>query len=142
MKKYVLTSPKFEGAVTFGYNAESGLIFYHNQAELTPIQLDWLMKHIPVYEQNIEALAQRIEGKLVELPPDLSFEVFWEAYGRKINRKRAEPLYARLSDADKLKAISAIKPYDRYLERTRYRGKVDPDNYLRNHYFETNWNTI
>lgn len=140
MKKYVLTSPRFAGNVTFWYNEDDILVYFHNEAEMNIQQHSWLLRHLPTQEDAIKPLSSVIEGTLELLPEDLSFDRFWNAYARKVNRARVEPMWKKMSDAEKLQAIMQIKPYERYLQRTGFRGKADPENYLRKGYFTTDWN--
>lgn len=139
MKKFVLTSPKLQGQVTFGYNDDGFLIFFHNEAEMNREQHQWMLNNNPGLQQNITILAQIIQGRLEELPEDLSFDRFWVDYGKKINKARCIPLYNKLKDADKMLCLRGIRPYDRYLNRNPWRGKADPETYLKKRMFETDW---
>lgn len=139
MKKYILTSPMFTGSVTFGYNDDGFLVLYQNETEMNPTQHSWLLANNPVNGQYLEQLAKRIKGQLKEVPADLSFDTFWDKYDKKINRKRCEPMWKKLSDAEKLQALTNIKPYERYLERSGFRGKADPENYLKKEYYAVDW---
>ncbi len=144
MRKYVLTSPKFEGAVTLGYNEDGWLVFYSNEAAFESLQHQWFLsldKNVfPRHVSEIGNLTRVIKGKLEEVPPDVSFDAFWDAYGRKINRKRVEALWKRMSEPQRLKCIISIKPYLQYLARVKWRTQADPDTYLRNESYETEWN--
>jgi len=140
MKKYSLTSSYFSGAVVFGYSDEGHLVLYSNGGEMTSQQHDWLLTNLPMHITHVDELAKVVKGKLEEMPSDLSFNCFWETYGKKINRKRTEPLYIKLDDVEKYRAIAGIVPYKNYLKRSGWRGQVDPEKYLRDRYFETNWN--
>lgn len=140
MKKYILTSPSFDGNVIFGYDDDHELLsLYSNESEMNSQQRAWLLKNLPCGIAQVSQLAKLIKGKLEEMPEDISFNSFWEAYKKKINKVRTEPLFNKLSDADKLTAIRRIRPYDDYLSRTNFRGKADPENYLKKRMFETDW---
>jgi len=137
MKKYILTSPRFTGHVTFGYDEADNLIFYHNESENEAV-VGWLKRNLPVNEAELTLLQKKIEGSIKEVPADLSFDTFWKAYDMKINRKRSEPMYKKLSDAEKMQAISNIKAYESYLQRTGIR-KAHPENYLNKEYYAVDW---
>ena len=141
MKKYSLTSQSFAGAVVFGYSNEGFLVLYSNASEMTAQQQEWLLNKLPVNIINISELAKVVKGKLEEMPEDLSFDCFWESYGKKINKKRCEPMFNKLDDVEKYRAISTIVPYKNYLKRSGWRGQADPEKYLKDRYFETNWNS-
>ncbi|WP_157960878.1 hypothetical protein [Nubsella zeaxanthinifaciens] len=138
MKKYMLTSVLFTGTVMFVYNAEGWLVGLDNSAEFSDAQHNWLLNKLPKRLEEIEPWSAQIKGALKEIPMDLSFDVFWDAYGRKVNRIRTEPLYKKLSDTDKARAIMQIKPYFTYC-RANNRGIADPEKYIRNAYYETDW---
>jgi hypothetical protein len=140
MKKYVFTKDTLIGNVIFGYNPAGLLVYYDaSPAQPTEAQLIVLLKGLPREEQELQQLADKTNGTIRLLMEDISFESFWEKYGRKIKRLRAEPMFKKLSDANKLQAIIGIAAYDAYLEKTNFRGKVDADNYLRHEYYLVDW---
>lgn len=137
IKKYILTSPKFNGGVVFGYDANNCLVFYHNECD-SPAAINWLKDRLPGNDIALVELKKKIEGTIQVVPPDLSFDTFWEAYDKKINRKRCEPLWKKLNDADRMRAIMNIKPYDAYLQRTGI-AKCMAENYLKKEYYTVDW---
>ncbi len=139
MKKYVLTSQSFEGQVMFWFNEEGLMIFYHNESEMNKAQQEWLLANLPLTVDMIALVTAKIKGSLEQLPEDISFDTFWDLYAKKLNRIRAEKLYNKLNEGDKLKAINSIKHYDNYLQRNSWRSKADPDTYLRNQSYLTEW---
>lgn len=138
MRKYILTSPRFTGHVTFGYDDADNLIFYHNETEEEAV-INWLKRNLPVNDAELSQLQTKIKGTIKEVPEDLSFDTFWDKYDKKINRKRCEPMWKKLSDAERMQAITNIKPYELYLERTGFRGKADPENYLKKEHYAVDW---
>ena len=140
MKKFILTSPKFAGQVTFGYDRNGDLVFYNNEIP-DEVVVKWMKRYLPVDSHELEAFKSKVQATIVEVPEDLSFERFWNAYAIKHNRKRAEPLYEKLSEANKLAAIITIKAYQDACAAKR-RGIADPEKYLRDRYFETDWKRI
>lgn len=140
MKRFQLTSSLFQGSVLFGYNDEGWLTFLKNDAEFTDKQHAWLFSEgrFPARIELVAALVSKIRGTLSELAPDISFDAFWELYDKKINRKRTEPLYKKLPEEEMLKAINAVKPYQKYCQRIN-RGIADPEKYIRYAYYETDW---
>ncbi|QXU42073.1 hypothetical protein [Pedobacter sp. D749] len=138
MLKYILTSPKFTGSVTFGYDSGGFLVYFLNETEMTPIQKEWLLRKLPLGDGSLKEISKLIEGDLKEVPADLSFETFWDKYDKKINRKRTEPMWKKMPDAERMAAIMNIKPYDSYLQRTGI-GKAHPENYLKKEYFNVEW---
>ena len=48
-------------------------------------------------------------------------------------------LWNKLGKTEQVKAYYGITTYDKYLSRETWRGKVDPENYLRNQMWENEW---
>lgn len=140
MRKFVITSPRFQGTLTFWYNELDLLVHYDNDSDMSEAGHVRILQHLPLQSTSLKEIEIMTKGMLNELPPDISFDVFWEAYRVKEKKSRALPLWKKLSDADKMAAITSVKAYDRYLQRVSWRNKALPDKYLRERYFETNWN--
>ena len=140
MKKYVLTSGSFSGTVIFGYEDEM-LTFFHNEGEMDTVQKAWCARNLPAEEKHLEQLKKIVKGTIEELPERLDFDAFWDAYGKKINKARCVPLWKKLSDADRYECLRSIKSYEGCLKRTG-RGKLDPENYIKNQGWTTNWNQV
>lgn len=138
MKKYVLTSPSFAGSVELGYDFNGHLVFYSYAAEMSEKQLQWFLPRLPKNEVELNGLKAVVKGELKEVPADLSFDAFWDKYDKKINRKRCEPIWKKLTDAQKMQALMNVPAYDSYLQRTGI-GKAHPDNYLTREYFSVDW---
>ncbi len=140
MKRYILTSDHFAGSVMFGYSEEGWLTYLNNEAVFNDNQHAWLFeeKRFPKRIESIAALAAVVKGELKELPPDISIESFWNAFDNKINLKRVKPLYEKLGDDEKLKAIMAIKPYHKYCLRNGI-AVCNPEKYIRSSYWENDW---
>ena len=72
--------------------------------------------------------------------PDLSFDAFWNAYAHKIGKKKmAENSWNKLSKADKIKALMAIKDYNRYLSRKPGIEKAHATTYLNQEYWKNEY---
>ena len=140
MKRYSLTFPSVAGNVVFGYSDEGVLVLFRNEGEMTPLQKAWFADFLPARQDQLQDFATKLKAKLEEMPEDLTFEAFWVKYGKKINKKRCEPMWAKMPDTQRIKALRAIVPYKAFLLRTGYRSQVDPENYLKNEYYETDWN--
>lgn len=96
---------------------------------------------LPTDLDALEEFKKRAKGKLVEVQREVTFDSFWDAFGKKVNRARTEPLWNKLSDSDKAKCLDSVSSYIKCLERTG-RYKQDPETYIRSRNFETNWNQV
>lgn len=139
--KYTLTSAKFTGKLVFGYS-EGFLTYFECAAEIKLANYKWFLENLPLIPSQLKKLADAIPGHMEVVPDDLSFDAFWNAYGKKANRHRCEPLWNKFSEADRIECLSSIKPYDSYLKRVAYRAKLDPENYLKKEAFRNNWNQL
>lgn len=139
MTKYIFTSERFTGSVVFGYDDEFNVLTYYKvEAEMNDKQLSYLLSNLPFHKVNIAGFAKAVKGVLQEEPADISFDAFWDAYDKKVNRKRAEPIYKKLADQERLMAIVAIKAYKKYCGQSG-RAIADPEKFLRDRYFDTDW---
>jgi hypothetical protein len=141
MVKYILKSNAFEGVVTFGF-ANGFLVHFSNESTMNELQVRWLFTNFPFTTDSLESIRDKIHGKLELVPADLSFDAFWETYGKKVNRKRCEPLWKKLSDAERLTCLTSIPHYKSYLKRTGFRAQMDPENYLKKESFQNPWNSL
>lgn len=81
--------------------------------------------------------------KAQHIPPELTFSVFWDAYGYKVgNRKRAEKLWDRMTDGQRLKALVCIPEYDKYLARKKSMEKTYPETFLSQERYETDFRAL
>jgi hypothetical protein len=128
MNEYLFTSKMFKGQLFFGY--EDGiLIKFLNEAELNDNQLVFLQSNFPFVEDELQKILGK-SGK-IEIIIDVSFENFWEMYGKKVNKQRTEPLWYRLSEADRQHCLSKIQKYKNYCKMNN-RTLKDPDTYIKN----------
>jgi len=132
MNEYVFTSRQFKGVMFFAYE-EGVLVKFLNQAAISAVQMEYLQKNFPFAESELQRLIGK-SGK-VEQVIDVSFAAFWELYGKKVNKQRAEKIWYRLNEADRQVCLSKINKY-KYYCKTHNRILKDPDTYLNNRSWE------
>lgn len=147
MRKFSITSQEFEGEIFVEYN-EFGVLDYFD-ARLTKFNgaaigalLNKLPKDISKNpKKTLQDFLDSLTKKVHMAECSATFDAFWEAYGKKINKKRTEKLWNKLSEKNKLAAIRSIAQYDRFLKyKEPGRAKADPETYLRNEMFFNEWN--
>lgn len=150
MRKFRIVSQtdKFTGEIIIGFN-DKGVI---NLVDTTDTKfgaksMTKLFEILPKdlgkdLIKTLSDLSSTANFKITEIPADLTFERFWNTYDHKINKKRCIPLYNKLSDADKFLAITKIKDYKSYLSWQQWRGTLDPEKWLRDRQFETEWKKL
>lgn len=130
MKEYMFTAPSFEGSVSFFYNAEGLLTGFQLEGSVLRKQHTWLLSKLPLTESQLGIFRVIKNANVREVKRDITFEIFYERYPVKRNKKRAQTTFARLSRADRLKAFNYITYYQKSLKpgvELKY-----PDTYLRN----------
>lgn len=129
--RHIVTSKAFDGEIEFRYD-DFGLCFYENRAAMSSLQLIHLFKNFPVGVNQLEGLLKSSKTlTLTRLSIVMEFTIFWEAYAYKVGKKaRAEKIWKALNDSDRVLAIEAIKPYDRWLSSKHNLEKVYPETYL------------
>jgi len=116
--KYILTSPRLKGKILFEYTL-NGIIksfIIEQDDDVTDTLVKWIFARFPV---NVKAFGLPEFQKVFtieQVPDDLSFEAFWEAYGYKVgNKDRAKKLWNLLTDPERAQALMACSKYKRYL---------------------------
>lgn len=141
MRRFTITSPRFTGTAELFYNADEVLC----RIDCTDTNMN--AETITSFKRAIPATISELatgnaftkETLIVEGSFRVSFEEFWKAYGKKINKVRCIPLYEKLSDADTVACHFGIKPYDKFLEKERARQKLDPENWIKLRAWENDW---
>lgn len=145
MRRFILTSDKFTGSVELHYREAAGhpstvlAKADFTPATLTPNQVLKLKEAIPITADTLDLAFTGLPLTIVEADFVVTFDMFWEDYGRKINRKRTLAIWNKMTKTKQVLAWSRIKDYDEFLKREGWRNKQDPDTYLRNETFENQW---
>lgn len=142
MKKILITSPDFEGEVLLLYTPDDCLMTLDfRNASLSDHQLEYIKQYTPIKYPEVLAEAYPTDKLvLIEGKYAVSFEQWWNEYDKKINRKRCENKWKRMSDTDRLAAFIGTRRYKEYLKREHWRTQADPDTYLTQEYWLTEWN--
>ena len=128
-REYLFTSKQFDGSIYFGYDDQGVLIKFLNEAQLTDKQQQFLCTKFPFVESELQNILGTT-GHIKEVI-DVSFETFWAAYGRKVNKIRSQSLFYALSESDRQLCIQSLKKYQNFCKLNR-RSLKDPDTYIRN----------
>jgi hypothetical protein len=137
MKKFICTAKTFVGEVHILYASNNQLLLIDfQQATLAPRQIEYLKVKCPaVYDDTFVAAFGNAPLEFVAEGYKVSFEMFWERYAHKVNKKRCMQLWDKLSEANKVKAFAGLNPYLRHLQYNTWKNKADPETYLRNQYW-------
>lgn len=139
MRKYILTG-KFEGEMEFRFALNGNLMGFENRAVLPEKTIEWLSAHFPTTLTILrQLLAEFPNLKAAEIIDLATFDMFWDAYAKKVDKPRAEKKWKKLSALEQWLAIEAISPYDKYLLRKTGIDKRYPERFLNDRCWETDW---
>jgi hypothetical protein len=139
MRRFLITSKKFAGTAELIYNQEGDLTMINTrQSDLKSTLLAHFKHSVPVHVDAIETAFSN-ETTIVEADFEITFDMFWNEYGLKINRKRCEQLWDRLSTSKKVAAWLGIVEYKKFLKANEWRKQADPETYLKKEYWENEW---
>ena len=143
MRKFIITNPtRWQGEIEMGFNTDEVLVFIHIRNNMDKLQLIKVLHAMPTTLAGIDIIKKLSPTAIIiEVPKDLSFDAFYNDYGYKRNRFRAEKLWAKMSDANRLQAITNVPQYRNYLNRKNI-FQMLADTYLADRHYETNWNSI
>ncbi|MBX2903105.1 MAG: hypothetical protein KF872_06055 [Chitinophagales bacterium] len=108
MSNYVITSNKFEGAFYLAYGNGWLVKLDLTEANLSKEQHAYVLGNLPLKENELKAFAATAKLQCKEQITQVTFEVFYNAYGYKEGRKKAENAWNKLSKAEQIKAYQYI----------------------------------
>lgn len=141
MKKFILTSPKFNGEINVIYGIDTKLLMIDfGKADLTEEQIVFFKKAVPVFTTHLDAFSTMSKLTVLEEGYTITFEMWWERYNLKHNKARCLAIWnSKLSEADQVNAFYKLGTYERHLALNSWKTKADPDTYLRQRYWESEW---
>jgi hypothetical protein len=136
MKKYAVTTTKFEGTVIYGFADNGWLALVEIDGVHEPHAHRGVCSALPKNEAELHSW---VKGNptmhITVVVEDLTFESFWIKYNYKVGKTEAEAAWKKLNNADKTKAISNIPKYDRYVKGAGI-AKAYAQKYLNKRRFE------
>lgn len=104
MKKYQLSKDTIAGVITVGYLNGRLELIDTSEAQLTEKQHEILFGRVPVDEDKLPAFCDWLKVVCIEVNEVISFEDFYQMYGVKEGRKKAEAIWAKMPKAEQFKA--------------------------------------
>jgi hypothetical protein len=141
MRRFIITSPNYTGQAELIYN-EKGLLVTFDFIKTSinnPTAILTFKTTVPVLVDDMNTAFANTKATIVEADFEISFDMFWDKYDKKINLKRCEPLWKKLGKTKQVKAYYGIEPYEAFLLQTGFRKKADPETYLRNEMWDNDW---
>ena len=144
---YSFQSIQTKAEALFSYQ-NGGLVkvdLSHNE-DMPMTKLSWIYACIAsmtlVEEEKLLEYAEQVKHTFVltKIETVPSFDLFWNMYAKKQKRIRAEKLFNKLNDAQKIQCTAAAKTYNDYLKRTgKGLYKQLPDTFISSGDYLTDW---
>ena len=140
MRKFILTHHQLPGQIELVFDRTSSIAMVDFQnATLSSVQTDFFLKECPRFTGALEAFVKKNNFTCVESDIKVTFEMFWDKYALKLDRKRTLAIWNKLPISKQIAAYYGIDKYDRYLRRTDWRNKCEAKTYLLNERWENEW---
>lgn len=130
MKTFAIYSTNFEGSITLSYNEQGRVIKMEIDAQLSEQQHAFFFSVFPAEIAQLEQLKILKSVKIIEVLQEVTFEQFYEAFGNKVGKVKAENVWKRLSRAEQLKAFNHLPKYKNYLKLNPGIAHLYPATYL------------
>lgn len=141
MRRFLITSPAFTGEAELLYNEFGVLVKIDcTRCHMMAAIMKAFKARIATDITELQASLADTKATIVEAEFVVTFDMFWQAYGHKINKKRCEPLWERMSKGKQVKALMGITAYHKFLKKEGWRTKADPENYLKNEMYDNEYN--
>lgn len=144
MKAYLVTSPKFSGTAEIIYNGDGVLVRIDTaNTDMDGFRVEQFKRAVGAIENELTARFGS-DTTFVPTTHEITFEMWFNKYGYKVDKKRAESIWKRINDASiYARCWYGVEPYDRFLKRKG--GKIEkmyPKTYLSSNAWETDWDKI
>lgn len=140
MRRFILTHHQLPGQIELIFDQRQCIALVDfRTTDLNSIQTDFFLKECPRFINTIEAFVKKNNFTCVEADFEVTFKMFWEKYGHKVDKKRAEAVWDKLSKTKQVQAYFGIDKYRKYLSRTHWAVQMEAKSYLKNERWEDQW---
>lgn len=135
MKKYTVKIDSTD-VLEVCYDSDGDLFGVQFDASTNAIQRNWFLSLLGVRYEGLLNIQQRVKEKglkceIIEIPKDLSFETFWEAYAYKVGKKeRVKKKWEAMAEVERTKALAYIKKYNHFLAERPHMERKYAETYL------------
>jgi len=138
LKRFLITSNKFAGQAELIYD-DTRVI--HISLIDTDMDAATAQSFVRCVSGSADTVAERFGGstKIVAADVEVSFEMFWKSYAKKINKGRCILLWGKMNKAAQVAAYVGIRKYNKFLFENKWRSKADPEKYLKDMYWENEY---
>lgn len=136
MNKYLITSRESGNKVEVEYDDRGLVAAIRFESQPEEEAIDALLCRVPRREREVTAWYPA-KFDVTIIPLEVKFEVFWEAYPKKVGKQKAMTNWQKLSQGERAKAIRNLPKYLRWCQlQAPPRQTVDPERYLKDRRFD------
>ena len=140
MRRFLITSPNYTGQAEVIFNDAGTLCRIDvTDTSMQPAMVQGFKNRLCCHVDQVQQTFAGTAATVIEADFEVSFDMFWKKYDKKINKSRCIILWSKLDKSMQVLAFMGIAPYDKFLKKEGYRGKADPETYLRNRYWENEY---
>jgi len=137
--KVLIKHKKIIGSIMFTYNEYNRCVAFAFDCDITNELWDFIFDHFPARYEMLQHKCF-VNFQKIEVPTDLSFTAFWNAYNYKIgNKERAKKLFELLDNLTRMIVFDSIKKYDIFLSSKRNMEKLYPETFLNQRRWENSF---
>jgi len=81
-----------------------------SKAGLTAEQKAYFLQHLIIHQQQLQAFCKKLRLDCIELEIEITFDMFWEKYGYKVDRKRAEANLEQIAQSQASSCLLRHRP--------------------------------
>lgn len=111
MKRFIFSSPKFNGSAVFEFNLQGLLCLMKIEGSISEEQHRWILDNAPIRIEKLTTYKTIKGAQLLEEKVEITFEMFYEKYGYKRDKKKAITCWNRMKEADRIAAYYYIQTY-------------------------------
>lgn len=140
MRRFLITSPNYTGQAEIVFNNDGTLCRIDlTDTDMQPSMVKGFKDRVCVHVDQIPDMITGSKATIIESDFEVSFDMFWKKYNKKINKVRCIQLFAKLNKSQQVMAYMGIDDYTKYLKKETWRTKADPETYLRKQYWENEY---
>lgn len=114
MKRYLITHPRFNGEVEVIYQEGRLIHVSFVGCNMSIEDMNTFVKYINADETKLADGFGKATS-IVAADVEITFDMFWKSYQKKINRARCMLLWDKMNTMQRAQAYTGIRAYNKYL---------------------------
>ncbi len=140
MRRFLITSPNYTGQAEVIFNDAGTLCRMDvTDTNMPAAMVSGFKNRLCAHVDQLPDTFKGTAATVIEADFEVSFDMFWKKYNKKINKSRCILLWGKMDKSMQVMAFMGIDLYDKYLKKVGWRSKADAETYLRNKYWENEY---